>query len=78
MALDLDAPEQLIDPWWGEGPGRRVVKVVRTDSLTSDPLRVLRGVRLISSLDLQYGLEITAAMRVATKKLGLFRASASG
>jgi len=72
MALDLDAPEQLIDPLGGEKDLEDgLLRLCGPDSLTSDPLRVLRGVRLISSYDLEYGLEITAAMRVATKKLGL-------
>ena len=72
MALDLDAPEQLIDPLGGEKDLEDgLLRLCGPDSLTSDPLRVLRGVRLISSLNLQYGLEITAAMRVAIKKLGL-------
>jgi poly(A) polymerase len=72
MALDLDAPEQLIDPLGGEKDLEDgLLRLCGSDSLTSDPLRVLRGVRLISSLNLQYGFEITAAMRVAIKKLGL-------
>jgi len=72
MALDLDSPEQMIDPLNGEKDLEDgLLRLCGPDSLSSDPLRVLRGVRLISSLNLQYGFEITAAMRVATKKLGL-------
>jgi tRNA nucleotidyltransferase/poly(A) polymerase len=72
MAFDLDAPEELIDPLGGESDLRDgQLRLCGPDSLTSDPLRVLRGVRLISSYDLGYGFEIIAAMRVASKKLGL-------
>jgi hypothetical protein len=72
MALDLDAPERLIDPLSGEKDLEdRQLRLCGPDSLTSDPLRVLRGVRLISNYDLMYGWEITAEMRVAIKKLGL-------
>jgi tRNA nucleotidyltransferase/poly(A) polymerase len=72
MALDLDAPEQLIDPLGGANDLEDgLLRLCGPDSLSSDPLRVLRGVRLISSLNLEYGFEITAAMRVATKNLGL-------
>jgi len=72
MALDLDTSEQLIDPLGGESDLKDgQLRLCGSDSLTSDPLRVLRGVRLVSSYDLGYGFEIIAAMRVATKKLGL-------
>ena len=72
MALDLEKPELLIDPLGGEGDlEARKLRLCGPDSLTSDPIRVLRGVRLISSYDLSYELEIIEAMRVAIKKLGL-------
>jgi hypothetical protein len=72
MSVDLDAPGQLIDPLNGERDLENgLLRLCGPDSLTSDPIRVLRGVRLISSYDLEYGLEITDPMRVAIKKLGL-------
>ena len=72
MALDLDAPGQLIDPLDGEVDLEiGLLRLCGPDSLISDPLRVLRGVRLISSYNLRYGLEITAAMRVAIYLLGV-------
>ena len=72
VALDLHAPGQLIDPLGGQADlEARKIKLCGPDSLTSDPIRVLRGVRLISNYDLRYGLETTEAMRVAIKKLGL-------
>lgn len=71
MAVDLDAPEQLIDPLGGEADlEARQLRLCGPDSLMNDPIRVLRGVRLISSYDLRYGLEIIDAMRVAIKRLG--------
>jgi len=71
MATDLSRPETLIDPLDGHADlDARQVKLCGPDSLTSDPIRVLRGVRLISNYGLRYGFEIAAAMRVAIKKLG--------
>lgn len=72
IAIDLDRPDQLIDPLGGQVhlEGRQV-RLCGPESLTSDPIRVLRGVRLISSYELKYGLEITEAMRVAIKRLGI-------
>ncbi len=72
MALDLDMPEHLIDPLNGAADLEAgQLRLCGPDSLKSDPLRVLRGVRLISSYNLSYGLEITAAMRVAIYMLGV-------
>lgn len=72
MAIDLDAADQLIDPLGGERDLKaRQLRLCGPDSLNSDPIRVLRGVRLISSYDLSYGFEIITAMRVAIKKLGV-------
>lgn len=71
MALDLEKPEILIDPLGGEVDlEARQLRLCGPNSLISDPIRVLRGVRLISSYDLSYGFEITEEMRVAIKKLG--------
>ncbi len=72
MALDLGAIEKLIDPLGGEADlEARQIRLCGPDSLTADPLRVLRGVRLISSYNLRYESEIASAMRVATKRLGV-------
>ena len=72
MAVDLDEPGQLIDPLGGEADlEARKLRLCGLDSLISDPIRVLRGVRLISTYDLRYELEITEAMRVAIKRLGV-------
>ena len=72
IALDLEQLDQLIDPLGGQGDLEdRRVRLCGPESLISDPIRVLRGVRLISSYNLKYGLEITEAMRVAIKRLGI-------
>ena len=72
MALDLDALAELIDPLGGEADlEARQIRLCGPDSLTTDPLRVLRGVRLISSYNLRYESELTVAMRVAIKRLGV-------
>jgi tRNA nucleotidyltransferase/poly(A) polymerase len=72
MALDLEALAEVIDPLGGEADlEAKQIRLCGPDSLTADPLRVLRGVRLISSYNLRYEFEITAAMRVAIKRLGL-------
>ncbi len=71
MAVDLNTPGQLIDSLGGEADlEARQLRLCGPDSLINDPIRVLRGVRLISSYDLRYGLEIIDAMRVAIKRLG--------
>lgn len=71
MAVSLDQPELLIDPLGGEADLQaRELRLCGPDSLITDPIRVLRGVRLVSSYDLGYGTEITETMRVAIKKLG--------
>jgi len=72
MALDLDALAEVIDPLGGEVDlEARQLRLCGPDSLTTDPLRVLRGVRLISSYNLRYESELTKAMHVAIKRLGL-------
>ena len=72
MAIDLDQSNELIDLLGGEGDLESgQLQLCGPDSLISDPIRVLRGVRMISSYGLKYGLEISEAMRVAIKKLGV-------
>ena len=71
IAVELAQPTVLIDPLGGEADLKaRQLRLCGPDSLNTDPIRVLRGVRLISSYDLCYGAGITAAMRVAIKRLG--------
>jgi tRNA nucleotidyltransferase/poly(A) polymerase len=51
MALDLRHPEQLIDPLGGAADLRsRQLRPCSETALEDDPVRVLRGIRLASSL----------------------------
>ncbi len=52
MALDLTHPEEpLLDPTGGQRDlDARILRAVRTDAFEEDPLRILRGVRLRSTL----------------------------
>lgn len=55
-ALDLRCPEQLIDPLNGAADIRsKTLRMCRPDAFQSDPLRILRGVRL--ALELQFRIE---------------------
>lgn len=70
MAIDLDEPEVLIDPLGGRSDliGNKL-KPGSPRSLIDDPLRVLRGVRMVRMYGLVPSPEIIAIMRVATKGL---------
>lgn len=70
MAIDLDATEVLIDPLGGRSDliGKKL-KPGSPRSLIDDPLRVLRGVRMVRMYGLVPSPEIIAIMRVATKGL---------
>lgn len=70
MAIDLDEPEELIDPLGGRSDliGNKL-KPGSPRSLIDDPLRVLRGVRMVRMYGLEPSPEIIAIMRVATKGL---------
>ncbi len=53
MAIDLDRPEQLIDPCRGqEHLQARILRTCTPASLPVDPLRILRGIRLAVDLEL--------------------------
>ena len=71
MAIDLDEPEVLIDPLGGRSDliGNKL-KPGSPRSLIDDPLRVLRGVRMVRMYGLEPSSEIITLMRVATKELG--------
>ncbi len=71
MAIDLDSIGELIDPLGGkERPFEKQLRLGNPNSLISDPLRVLRGVRMVRTHELKVTPEIIASMRVATKDLG--------
>ena len=67
MAIDLDQPDQLIDPLGGlTDLKQRRIRLSNPNSLQSDPLRVLRAVRMIRTYDLKHDPEFLDALRVAT------------
>lgn len=71
MAIDLDAPEVLIDPLGGRSDFlEEKLKPGSPRSLIDDPLRVLRGVRMVRMYRLEPSTETIALMRVASKGLG--------
>jgi tRNA nucleotidyltransferase/poly(A) polymerase len=54
IALDLDAPDRLIDPYEGlTDLSARRIRLVSPQSLKLDPLRVLRSFRLAQELDFE-------------------------
>lgn len=70
MAIDLDDPEKLIDPLGGrEDLQKKRLKLASSMSMESDPLRVIRAVRMIRTHNLEVDGQIAAALRVATTKL---------
>lgn len=74
MAIDLDMLDEVIDPLGGQEDlrvGR--LRLGNPNSLLSDPLRVLRAVRMVRSFNLDTTLEIINQLRVAT--LGLDKIS---
>ena len=70
MAIDLDNPNQIIDPTDGQTDlANRRLRLCSSNSLLNDPLRVIRAVRVIRNFDLDYSPEITKQLRVATFRL---------
>ncbi len=52
IAVRLDSPFDLIDPWHGLGDlQQRQLRAIARENLIDDPLRVLRGYRLAAKLD---------------------------
>ncbi len=71
MAIDLDSIGELIDPLGGRKDlFDKQLRLGNPNSLISDPLRVLRGVRMVRTHELEASPELTEAMRVATNGLG--------
>ena len=74
MARRLETGE-LVDPFGGrEDLERRVLRTVTRESFAEDPLRILRGLRLVSQLDFALADETFAQMR--TEASGLRHVSA--
>ncbi len=70
MALDLLRPDHLIDPLNGAQDLKdRIVRVCSPSSLTDDPARVLRAVRLAVELELHIRPDTLSALRQAAAHL---------
>jgi tRNA nucleotidyltransferase/poly(A) polymerase len=64
IAIDLRQPDRLIDPTGGASDLlARQIRPCRPDSLSNDPVRVLRGVRLANALEARLPPETLALMR---------------
>jgi tRNA nucleotidyltransferase/poly(A) polymerase len=58
------ATDELVDPFGGrEDLDRRVLRTVHPQSFREDPLRILRGLRLVSQLDFDLTAETVEQMR---------------
>jgi tRNA nucleotidyltransferase/poly(A) polymerase len=75
MAATLDAPDQLIDPLDGQGDlrGHRI-RACTTTSISDDPVRGIRAVRLAT--DLKFRLDPATREHVRAEAAGLARVSA--
>ncbi|MFN2153434.1 MAG: HD domain-containing protein [Anaerolineales bacterium] len=70
MALDLQAPQQLIDPLGGAADLRKKnLRACSHHSLADDPIRVLRAIRMAANLGLHIQPETRQLMRQATPDL---------
>lgn len=66
MAIDTRSPAQLIDPCGGQEDLRSgILRACSTGAMKSDPLRILRGVRLASNLKMVISAETEVSMRSA-------------
>jgi tRNA nucleotidyltransferase/poly(A) polymerase len=66
MALDLRQPNALIDPLGGAADLRaKQLRACGPQAIASDPIRILRGVRMAAAFGLQIEAETRAAMRAA-------------
>jgi len=71
MALDLNHPEQLIDPLSGaEDLKNAVLRACSEQSIRSDPLRVLRGIRIALDYSLHIDLASKTLMKEVSSSLG--------
>ncbi len=70
MALDLNQPDELIDPLGGAADlAARRLRACGPGALPSDPVRVLRALRLAAQLGMQIEAETRAQMRSAAPAL---------
>jgi putative nucleotidyltransferase with HDIG domain len=70
MALDVRAPQQLLDPLGGAADLQaQILRACSPNTFTNDPVRVLRGIRLAAKLGLQIQPETRQWMRAAISGL---------
>jgi tRNA nucleotidyltransferase (CCA-adding enzyme) len=71
MARRLETGE-VVDPFGGKDDLKRgVLRTVRTRSFAEDPLRLVRGLRLVSQLELEPDEETLAQMRAEAQSVAL-------
>lgn len=71
MALDLRQPDALLDPLGGAADLRaKRLKGCSPHAFSSDPVRILRTVRMAASLGMGIEAETRAALRAAASSLG--------
>lgn len=71
MAIDVDEPESLIDPLGGKKDlENSILQVASEGAFESDPLRVVRAVRMMQAFELGFAPGFTELLRVATNRLG--------
>jgi len=64
IALPLDAARGIVDPFDGAGDvDRRMLRMVKESNFADDPLRVIRGARLVAELSLSIDDTTLEAMR---------------
>jgi poly(A) polymerase len=70
MAMDLRAPQTLIDPLGGARDLlAKHLRVCSTEAFSSDPVRIVRGVRLASTFELRLDADTLQLMRASIPAL---------
>ena len=71
MAIDLEAPERIIDPLGGaQDLKEKVLRMCSTGSFEQDPVRVIRAVRYAVALNLSLQTETLQKLKDAVPHLG--------
>lgn len=79
VALPLDGSSDVVDPYGGLADlERRTLRMVRESNFEDDPLRVLRGARLVAELGLEVDAGTLAAMRRHASRVGACAAERVG
>ncbi len=74
MAVDIETPDQIIDPsHGGRDLQQKRLKLVRNSSIADDPVRAIRSIRYAVNLDLSIDPETVNLIRLGSK--GLVRVS---